>query len=149
MESSQKRELSNCYHSQVLWGSCDFFQPISELENRPVLVKMSNSFASHTHLFAGSLQLWFHREKGVDIIRIKMSCPKDPIPLFIFKGENPVTATGKIMTWFDESSEREDDRAGDEIRNHEFWYFGVTRWIVDKMECVKGLNLITVLNVIV
>ena len=48
-----------------------------------------------------------------------MSCPEDPIPLFIFKGENPVMATGKIMTWFDESSEREDDRAGDEIRNRE------------------------------
>ena len=81
---------------------------------------MSNSFASHTHLFAGSLQLWFHREKGVDIIRIKMSCPKDSIPLFIFEGEDLVTATGKTITWFDESSEREDDRADDEIRNHEF-----------------------------
>ena len=50
-----------------------------------------------------------------------MSCPKDSIPLFILEGEDPVMATGKTITWFDESSEREDDRAGDEIRNHEFW----------------------------
>lgn len=55
-----------------------------------MLIKMSNSFASHTHLFAGSLQLGFLREKAVDIIRIKMSCPKDPIPLFIFKVKIPL-----------------------------------------------------------
>ena len=73
---------------------------------KPVKCLCNNMPVKNPVLFAWSLQSWFHREKGVDIIRIKMSCPKDPIPLFIFKGENPVTATGKIMTWFDESSER-------------------------------------------
>ena len=38
----------------------------------------------------------FHQEKGVDIIRMKVSCPKDPLSLFKFKGENPVTGTGEI-----------------------------------------------------
>lgn len=116
MESSQKSESSNCYHSQVLRGSCDFFSQSVNL--RIGLYWLRCRILSH-HI-PTCLLLWFHREKGVDIIRIKMSCPKDSIPLFIFEGEDLVTATGKTITWFDESSEREDDRAGDEIRNHEF-----------------------------